>query len=188
MKNIGTIELQTERLLLRKISHEDADMIYKMMSDPEVLRYEDWNVHENIEYTKGFISWITNDYKTEITYLWGIQLHDELIGFAMVADVNEWNGILAYYLRRDCWKKGYASEASRTIIHFMFTMVGIKRISAKHSIKNPASGRVLKRLNMRFKGHVKEFEYYSSKKEWQDCDFYAITSEEFMNDDCNGYI
>jgi ribosomal-protein-alanine N-acetyltransferase len=180
MKHLGTKELKTERLLLRKILPEDAEMVYKWMSDPEVLKYEDWDIHENMDFTKGFLSWITDDYKTEKTYFWGIQLDDELIGFAMVADVNEWNGILAYYLRRDCWSKGYATEVAMEIMKFMFTEVGINRISAKHSIKNPASGKVLKKINMRYRGHVKEFEYYSSKSEWQDCDFYAITYDEFM--------
>jgi ribosomal-protein-alanine N-acetyltransferase len=181
MEHLGTKELRTERLLLRKISSKDAEMVYKWMSDPEVLKYEDWNIHENADFTKGFIAWITDEYKTEKTYFWGIQFGDELIGFAMVADVNKWNGTLAYYLRRDCWSKGYATEAAMGIVNFMFTEVGIDRISAKHSVKNPASGKVLKKINMRYRGHVKEFEYYSSKSEWHDCDFYYITRNDFMN-------
>jgi ribosomal-protein-alanine N-acetyltransferase len=181
MKHLGTKELKTKRLLLRKISSKDAEMVYKWMSDPEVLRYEDWTPHENIDFTKGFISWITDDYKTDKTYCWGIQKDNELIGLAMVADVKEWNGIIAYYLRRDCWSKGYATEAAKIIMNFMFTEVGINRISAKHSIKNPASAKVLKKLNMRYKGHIKEFEYYSSKSEWHDFDFYALTRDDFLN-------
>jgi ribosomal-protein-alanine N-acetyltransferase len=181
MEHIGTKELKTERLLLRKIFPNDADMVYKWMSDPEVLKYEDWDIHENIDFTKGFISWITDDYKTEKTYLWGIQLENELIGFALVGNVNEWDGILAYYLRRDCWSKGYATEAANGIIDFMFTKVGIGRISAKHCIKNPASGKVLQKVNMKYKGHVKELEYYSSKSQWHDFDFYAITRDDYIS-------
>jgi ribosomal-protein-alanine N-acetyltransferase len=178
--NKGTQTIKTERLILRKIFPEDAEMVYTWMSDPEVLRYEDWDIHESADYTRGFISYLTGDYKSEKTYCWGIQSNEELIGFVMVVDVNEWNGILAYYLKRSCWSKGYATEAAAAVINYMFSEVGIDRISAKHSIKNAASGKVLKKAGMNYRGHVKEFEYYTSKSEWQDCDFYAITKEQYL--------
>jgi len=61
----------------------------------------------------------------------------------------------------------------------MFFEVGVERITAKHSVKNVASGKVLQKVGMRYRGHVKYFEYYSSKSEWHDCDFYAITGEQY---------
>ena len=98
----------------------------------------------------------------------------------MVVDVNEWSGTIAYYLNKDFWSKGYANEAVAAIIKYMFSEVGLDRIAAKHSIKNVASGKVLKKAGMRYRGHVKEFEYYNSKSEWHDCDFYAITKEQYL--------
>jgi ribosomal-protein-alanine N-acetyltransferase len=35
----GTQEIKTERLILRKIMPDDAEMVYKWMSDPEVIKY-----------------------------------------------------------------------------------------------------------------------------------------------------
>jgi ribosomal-protein-alanine N-acetyltransferase len=171
----GTQVIRTERLLLRKLILEDAEMVFKWMSDPEVLKYEEWILHKNIEFTKGFISWATNDYKSENNYNWGIQLEDELIGNIIVVDVLDEakKGTLGYYLRKDCWSKGYATEAAKAVIKYMFSEIGLYRIDAKHSIKNIASGKVLKKAGMVYKGHVKEFYYCNS--EWHDCDFYAIT-------------
>jgi len=171
----GTQNIKTERLLLRKIMPDDAEMVYKWMSDPEVLRYEDWDVHESVDFTRGFISYLTGDYKSEQTYCWGIESGGELIGCVMVVDVQEWNGILAYYLRKNCWSKGYATEAARAVIDYMFSEIGVDRISAKHSTGNPVSGKVLQKAGMSHIGHVKAFEYYTSKAEWQDKDFYAIS-------------
>jgi ribosomal-protein-alanine N-acetyltransferase len=108
-----------------------------------------------------------------------LQIGDEIIGFAMVVDVSEWSGSIAYYIRRDLWGNGYATEAVNAILDYMFFEVGVDRVTAKHSVKNAASGKVLKKAGMRYRGHVKEFEYYSSKSEWHDCDFYAITKEQF---------
>ena len=176
----GTQQLQTERLLLRKIFPDDAEMVYQWMSDPEVLRYEDWDLHQSVDFTRGFIAYLTHNYESEQTYCWGIQSGEELIGFVMVVDVHEWSGTIAYYLKRNCWSKGYATEAAMAVINYMFSEVGVDRIVAKHIIQNIASGKVLRKVGMHYRGHVKEFEYYSSKSEWYDSDFYAITKEQFF--------
>ena len=170
----GTRPIKTERISLRKILPGDAEMMYEFMSDPEVLRYEDMDPHPNAEFTRGYISYLTGDYKSDSTYCWGIERDKELIGFIMVVGVQEWNGVLAYYLKRSCWSKGYTAEAAKAVIKYMFDEVGIARISAKHSTKNPASGKVLQKVGMNYMGHVRENEYYVSKSEWQDCDFYSI--------------
>ncbi|MDR1117093.1 MAG: GNAT family N-acetyltransferase [Oscillospiraceae bacterium] len=176
----GTQTIQTQRLILRKMTSDDMEMIYCWMSDPEITKYEDWVPHESVDYTRGFISWLTGDYKDDQTYCWGMQLGEEIIGFALMAGVNEWSGSVAYYIKRELWSNGYATEAVNAIIDFMFSEVGVDRITAKHSIKNIASGKVLKKAGMRYRGHVKEFEYYTSKSEWHDCDFYAITKEQYL--------
>jgi len=181
LRHKGTQTIQTQRLILRKITPNDLEMIFSWMSDPEMTKYEDWIPHGSVDYTRGFISWLTSDYKDEQTYCWGIQLCDDIIGFAIVAGVNEWNGSIAYYIKRDLWLNGYATEAVNAIMRFMFSEVGVDRITAKHSIKNVASGKVLKKVGMRYRGHVKEFEYYVSKSEWHDCDFYAITQEQYLH-------
>lgn len=178
----GTQTIHTQRLTLRKIIPDDLPMIYEFMSNPEVTKYEDWIPHQSIEYTRGFISWLTNDYKSEEIYCWGIQLGEEIIGFILMSNVNEFNGSIAYYIKKDCWSKGYATECVIAVMSYMFSRVNIDRIDAKHSIKNIASGKVLKKAGMRYRGHVKEFEYYTSKSEWHDCDFYAITKEQFCKE------
>ena len=125
MTHLGTQVIQTERLILRKITADDLDMIFSWMSDPELTKYEDWIPHESVDYTLGFISWLTGDYKTEQTYCWGIQLGDEIIGFSMVVDVNEWSGSIAYYIKKECWSKGYATEVVIAIMNYMFFKVGV---------------------------------------------------------------
>ena len=173
----GTQNINTERLLLRKIMPDDAEMVYKWMSDLDVVKFEDWDVHENVDYTRGFISYLTGDYKSEDIYCWGMQAGEELVGNMLVAGISEdtQTGMIAYYLRKDCWNKGYATEAVKAVINYMFTDVGLARIDAKHSISNPASGKVLKKAGMYYRGHVKE--YYYCHGLWHDCDFYALVKE-----------
>ena len=60
----------------------------------------------------------------------------------------------------------------------MFSEVGLDRVDARHAIKNIASDKVLKNAGMHYRGHVKEFYYCNS--EWQDCDFYLLTKEQYV--------
>ena len=173
----GTQEIKTERLILRKIMPDDAEMVYKWMSDPDVIKYEDWAPHQNVEYTRGYIMHVFGDYSSNQSYNWGIQLNNELIGHVVVVDINDRKGSVGYYLRKDFWSKGYTTEAVKAIIEYMLFDVGIGKIEAKHSIKNIASGKILKKIGMAYKGHVKEV--YFSNSEWQDCDYYSITKEEY---------
>ena len=168
----GTQPIKTERLLLRKITSNDAEMVYKWMSDFEVVKFEDWDVHENPEFTRGFISYLTGGYNSEETYCWGIQLGDELIGNILCG------GGIGYYLRRDCWSNGYATEAVKAVIHYMFTEVGVEKIEAKHSVKNPASGKVLRKAGFIFERH--EEKAFHCHNTWHDCDFYAITKTQYL--------
>lgn len=53
MEHLGTINLETNRLILRKFKIEDAeDMYNNWASDNEVTKYLSWKTHLNIEETK----------------------------------------------------------------------------------------------------------------------------------------
>lgn len=62
---------------------------------------------------------------------------------------------LGYWIARDHWGKGYASEAARAVLS-LARMLGHKRLLATHSIDNPASGRVLEKVGFRRTGRVVE--------------------------------
>ena len=66
MNHLGTINLETDRLILRKFKIEDAeDMYNNWASNSEVTKYLSWETHLNIEKTKEILkSWIENILKT----------------------------------------------------------------------------------------------------------------------------
>ncbi len=59
---------------------------------------------------------------------------------------------LGYWIALDCWNLGYATEASQRVIDFGFELLGLHRIEARHFMRNPASGRVMKKLGMQQEG------------------------------------
>lgn len=60
---------------------------------------------------------------------------------------------LGYWITPDCWGRGYATEAARAAIEIART-VRVPRLTAGHFVDNPASGRVLRKLNFRPTGHM----------------------------------
>ncbi len=179
MTHIGTTAIDTERLLLRRIVPEDAQDVFVWMSDPEVCRYERWAPHESVAYSHGYIRAVF-DYESNHTYQWGIQLAGRLIGSVSVAGVDDHDqkATMGYCVAREHWNKGYATEAAKAVITFMFTQVGINRIEASHSINNPASGRVLEKAGFLREGFAKA--YYRCGMGFQDSCLFALTREAYL--------
>src|SRR5256714_2621662 len=59
---------------------------------------------------------------------------------------------LGYWIALDCWNRGYATEASQTLIDFGFEVLRLHRIEARHFLRNPASGRVMQKVGMKQEG------------------------------------
>jgi len=59
---------------------------------------------------------------------------------------------LGYWIARDLWNNGYATEASRKLLDFGFEFLGMHRIEARHFVRNPASGQVMQKLGMQNEG------------------------------------
>jgi ribosomal-protein-alanine N-acetyltransferase len=179
IRHKGTQNIETERLLLRKILPEDAEMVYKWMSDPEVCKYECWTPHPNTRFTRGYIIEVMGGYRSDKTYHWGIQLGDELIGSVCAVNVDDHShkALLGYAIAKSYWNKGYTTEAVKAVIRYMLLEVGLNRLEATHSVNNPASGRVMQKAGMMLEGHARE--YYYSNAGIQDSNLYAITKSSF---------
>ena len=176
----GTCQLKTKRLVLRKILPEDAKMVYEWMSDFEICRYERWKVHPNVEFSRGYIIEVFDDYKSNYTYQWGIELNKELIGSISIINIDDFDqkAVMGYCIKRNFWGNGYATEAAKAVLEYMFNEVGLNRIEASHSVNNKASGRVLEKVGMILEGCAKE--YYYSNIGFQDSNLYALTRGEYI--------
>lgn len=177
----GTKHIRTERLLLRKIQADDAEMVYEWMSDSEVCKYERWEPHPSVGYSRGYILEVFDGYQSDCTYQWGIELAGKLIGCVSIVDVNDYDqkAALGYCLARSYWSQGYATEAVKAVLNYMFVEVGLNRIEASHSVNNVASGRVLEKVGMLLEGQSKE--YYYSNSGFQDSRLFGITRGEFLS-------
>lgn len=63
---------------------------------------------------------------------------------------------LGYWIGVPYWNKGYATEAATVIVRFGFEELGLNRVYAQHFLRNPQSGRVLRKLGMRYEGRLRQ--------------------------------
>ncbi|MCA0376771.1 MAG: GNAT family N-acetyltransferase [Gemmatimonadetes bacterium] len=85
---------------------------------------------------------------------------------------------LGYWIAEHAWRNGYASEASGAICAWGFATLGLQRIQAHYLTRNPASGRVMEKLGMRF-----ECVQRKAARKWdvaEDIACYAVLAEEWF--------
>jgi ribosomal-protein-alanine N-acetyltransferase len=155
LKHMGTVNIETIRLRLRKFKIEDAkDMFLNWASDPEVCKYLSWGPYSdpNTCY-KRVTNWV-NSYTYDNTYVWAIELKgkDTVIGSISVEITNDTikSCEVGYCIGRPYWNRGIMTEALRAVMHFLFYEIGYQVIIAKHDILNKASGKVMQKAGMQF--------------------------------------
>lgn len=174
--------LETDRLILRKFSIEDAEGMYNnWATDSETCKFLSWDVHKNIEETKEVINkWISKYEKG--SYNWIVELKDNHEVIGSICD----NGFsiknqtidIAYCYGSKYWKKGYATEALRKVIEYLLIEKDFYLVSANHRSSNPASGRVMEKAGMKKEATLRDRRYNAETNKRYDMIIYSITKNE----------
>lgn len=169
-------KLETERLLLRRMTMADAQDIFAYSRDPEVSRHVMWDAHSYIGESRAYLRYVRRQYRNNEPSSWGIELKGTgrligTIGFMWWNRDNR-SAEVGYSLARAQWNKGLMTEALRTIIRFGFEEMRLNRIEAQHETANPASGRVMEKAGMRLEGVLRQRLY--NKGKYVDVALYSI--------------
>ncbi|MDE6752048.1 MAG: GNAT family N-acetyltransferase [Eubacterium sp.] len=143
--------LETERLVLRPLTVDDAEAVFEWASDPRVAKYMSYPRHTDICQT---IEWLKSTYDDENEWIWAFVLKDEnkIIGSGSIGpntEMKEYWGI-GYNIHYDYWHKGYCTEAMKAIIDFAHNQLGVNKICADHAVDNPRSGKVMEKCGLKF--------------------------------------
>ena len=147
-------ELQTERLLLRKLRVSDAPRIFNCWaSDPEVTKYLTWLPHASVDVTEKLMTHWLADYETPDTYRYGIELREtgDLIGMIDVVGYHHGNPVIGYCSGRAYWGNGYMTEALRAVCAMLFDE-GYQTIVIEAMAENIGSNRVIQKAGFSFVG------------------------------------
>jgi ribosomal-protein-alanine N-acetyltransferase len=158
---LGTKELDTKRLLLRRFLSSDSKNVYKnWTNDDEVTQFLSWPTHKSIDDTKNILSKWINSYSKNDFYRWAIVLKEinEQIGTISVTHQDNKCKMITvgYFLGKRWWSKGIATEALNAIIKFFFEEVNANRVEAWYTPNNLNSGKVMAKCGMKYEGHLSQ--------------------------------
>lgn len=145
--------VETERLILRPLTVDDAEDVFGWTGDERVAEYMIWSTHSDISMTK---MWLESLKTLENEYLWGFvrKSDGKLIGSGSIrfrTDEQRWS--FGYNIRYDCWNMGYTTEATLRMLDYVREKHGARRFAAEHAVDNPASGRVIEKCGLHFVGY-----------------------------------
>ena len=181
MKHVGTKTIETDRLILRRFTMEDAEPMFRnWASDERVTKFLIWPPHANIDVTRMVLNEWVNSYANDNYYQWAIELKElrEPIGSISVVHLDDktMKAHIGYCIGADWWHKGIMSEALKAVIDFMFDEVGMQRVEARHDTNNPHSGDVMRKCGMKYEGTLRKSDW-NNQGEVDAC-YYAILADE----------
>jgi ribosomal-protein-alanine N-acetyltransferase len=175
--------LETDRVILRKMTFADAMDIFEYAANPEVSKYTNWNAHQSVKDTKFFLNTVNERYKNSQITDWGIvhKKDQKLIG---TCGFVEWDMFhnraeIGYALSHKYWRQGYMTEAVMAVMNFGFRKMDLNRIEARCQVENVASSGVMEKVGMKFEGILRQ--QMLIKGEYWDLKIYSILRQEFFD-------
>ncbi len=151
--------IETKRLVLRRLSPDDAEFIVELLNQPSFLRYiGDKEVRNNTDAVRYIQNGPVASYEQLGFGLYLVELKDTGVPIGMcgllkrdsLPDVDVGFAFLPSY-----WSQGYAFESAAAVMTYGRQVLGLRRIVAITSIDNDASIRLLEKLGLRFERLIK---------------------------------
>lgn len=172
--------LESNRLIIREFAPEDVAAVHQYASNPVVTKHMIWGPNTEDE-TRAYINHTIEmqGQQSRVDYEFAVVLKDshELIGGCGIHIFEPSQGEIGYCFNPLYWRQGYASEAAAALLQFGFGELGLHRIYAKCRPENKESANVMKRIGMKYEGHLRGHMYH--KGTWHDSHQYSILGFEY---------
>ncbi|MGN0498313.1 MAG: GNAT family N-acetyltransferase [Acutalibacteraceae bacterium] len=188
MNSIGTTTIETDRLILRRFTFDDAnDMLKYWASKAEVQQMYSEPVYSTIEEVNGLIQKYIEGYKSNDYYRWAVieKTGKSCIGqiaYFLVDTTNHFAEI-EYCIGTEFQNKGYITEAARAIIRFGFEKIGLNKIQISTKSINAPSRRVIEKCGFTYEGTLREYFYFNGK--YVDRLYYSMLRNEYFKAGAN---
>ncbi|PMC33894.1 GNAT family N-acetyltransferase [Bacillus sp. UMB0899] len=159
--------LETDRLILREITRDDAEDIFSCFSDENVTRYYGQDTLKNIEQEESFVDFFANSYKEKKGIRWGIE-RKGTSGIIGTIGFNAWSpkhkrAEIGYEIHPKQWRKGYTTEALSKVIQYGFDELALTRLGAVVFIENEASNQLLSKIGFQKEGILRNYMYQNGE-------------------------
>ena len=174
--------LRTERLELVEIQQIHLHDIYMLFSDLKVTEFYNLLPLKKEQEGQKLLDWFCSRFNEGLGIRWGIALKGKsniigTIGFNNYTKKHRAN--IGYDLKSSYWNRGYMTEALQTVVEFGFNALEINRIEAEVMQGNIISEILLKKLNFRREGILRQWMQWN--EQYYDMTMYSLLKTEYNN-------
>ncbi len=182
MEDPSFTDLESKRLVVRRFQAEDAEALAAYRSDPEVARYQAWQVPYSTRDAEAFIASLRQLAPGTpgrwFQFAVGLASSGTLIGdVALHAGKSDpRQAELGFTFSRANQGQGFATEAVRCVIAYAFGPLAMHRVFAMTDVRNVRAQRLLERLKFRLEAEFRESTWF--KGSWASELLYAQLGSE----------
>ena len=173
--------LQGKRICLRPPTADDADALFALFADPQVMRYWSRPPMTARAEAEGLIGEILAGFDQRTLFNWMVvsRSDDALIGTCALFRIERRHrrAEIGYSLRSDQWGRGFAVESVSLMLDWAFRTLHLHRIEADIDPRNDGSRRLLERLGFASEGVLRE--RYFVGDEVSDTELFGLLAEDW---------
>jgi [ribosomal protein S5]-alanine N-acetyltransferase len=171
--------IKTERLILRDIKDADANELFHLRSDKNVMQFIDRPLAETIDDALKLIKIISDGYNNKESITWAITLKDysELIGTIGFWRIEKehYRAEIGYLLNPVHQGKGIMQEAIKVVLQYGFETMKLHSVEANVNPSNTASIKLLEKNGFVREGYFRENYFYNGQ--FLDSAIYSLISK-----------
>ena len=177
----GHLVLKGDKVSLWTITKEDLKKIWEYFGDFGLRKF----IHMRWEpiYYENEEKWyeeLINNIKKDVVFEIVENPSKKIVGLIGIHKIN-WHsryGEIGYWIWKEFWNKGYATEAVRLMLKYAFEYLNLNKIWARVMEPNKASQRVLEKNGFRLVGRLRKHEYVPEMG-YVDVLLYDVLREEY---------
>lgn len=177
-----SLKLKTDRLTLQPFQKKDASRIKDLANNKELATILGLPHPYELEHAEEWIAIQPEQIQEGLEYPLTIVTKNEnqIIGtITLRIDKNNNKGELGYWIGRDFWGNGFATEAVNRMIEFGFNHLNLNKVWASAISRNKASTIVLKKAGLQKEGRLKQNRLLQNK--YEDVDLYGLLKNEYRS-------
>ena len=160
------LTLQGERILLRDFLVQDRDPLLALESDEEMFTHMKFRI-DRVSAESTLLPWLLEEPQLDPRFRYNLAVQDDegFCGWAGIDRLEDADSAqFGWYLRSDRWGRGYATEATRLLLDFGFSVLDRSTMWATADPENLASIRVLEKSGLTNQGLTEPVETWRGER------------------------
>ncbi|WP_421383086.1 GNAT family N-acetyltransferase [Bacillus salacetis] len=152
--------ISSERLVFRPYTDEDFEFLMTLLSDPEMVKFIGGGQTRDRQGGRDFLSWIYRTYEAggDLGLQVLVRKVDNIpVGHAGLVPQKiegEEELEIGYWIARECWGFGYATEAAAALLEYGKNEIGRARFISLIQPENTASEKVARKIGMKLEKRI----------------------------------